>query len=556
MPAATSATNVLDRLVQRAERLYSLPAVALEVLELTSSPRVDVRALKSCVEHDPALTSRILRVVNSSLFGLNRKVGDLGQAVALIGGKPLRLLVLGFSLPKELLSNVEAEVLHFYWGHAIVKAVAAREIMERLYRQPGDEAFLAGLLQDLGILVLAQDLGETYCQFLEQVIQGGEDLGAIELETLGFDHRVLSARLLASWSLPELIVQAVGCNDEPTEIAKRPQPVRTLCQALLLAEWLTAITRENRIGLLPQLNRLGAEFCGLSAEHLQQLVTVLDEKVPQLSEILSVPVQNPAGFVRLLADAQEKLAGLSMEMSLEQRAAHASSDQRVELDLNPSPSRAQDVASNGGACGRRPMPPPNARSHELWLTPSSASRANIGAANEGAKRRAAGIPNTELDIDLLGLTARVEAAVGECRRRRCPLSLLLIEADPHQKLLVRNGPEPTQRFIDLLGELLQAMGDGHAKAYRVGEARFAYILENCDRGAGVEFARNCVHAVRSWSKRIAAQAGMPITISAGLATLTLPPKNFPAPDLIQAAERCLSGVLLSGGDSQKSIDIY
>ena len=74
MTATTTSPSMLDQLVQRAQRLYSLPAVAMQVLELTNQPTIDVQALKECIENDPALTTRILRVVNSSLFGMSRTV--------------------------------------------------------------------------------------------------------------------------------------------------------------------------------------------------------------------------------------------------------------------------------------------------------------------------------------------------------------------------------------------------------------------------------------------------------------------------------------------------
>src|SRR5687767_12344218 len=83
----------LQRFVHRAGELYTLPRVAVEVLELTSEKVVDARKLKQCIEYDPALTAKLLRVVNSSLFGLSREVADLNQALAMLGTKPLKLLV-------------------------------------------------------------------------------------------------------------------------------------------------------------------------------------------------------------------------------------------------------------------------------------------------------------------------------------------------------------------------------------------------------------------------------------------------------------------------------
>ena len=121
----------------------------MEVLELTRNPPVDPHALKACSENDPALTTKLLRVVNSSLFGLSREVSDLNQALALLGTKPLKLLVLGFSLPPGLFAGIHGEVLQHYWRHTLTKAVAGREISEQIWNQPGDDAFIVGLLQDL-----------------------------------------------------------------------------------------------------------------------------------------------------------------------------------------------------------------------------------------------------------------------------------------------------------------------------------------------------------------------------------------------------------------------
>src|SRR5690606_1118285 len=126
-----AAADSLQQLVACSRELYTLPRVAMEVLELTDRPNVDIPALRKCVEHDPALTTKVLRVVNSSLFGLPRQVTDLNHALTLLGVKPLKMLVLGFSLPPDLFAGLQAEVLQQYWRRSIIKAVAAREIARR-----------------------------------------------------------------------------------------------------------------------------------------------------------------------------------------------------------------------------------------------------------------------------------------------------------------------------------------------------------------------------------------------------------------------------------------
>ncbi len=127
----TETESVLDQLSVRSAQLYSLPGVAMQVLQLTRDPHVDTRALKECIENDPAIASRVLRVVNSSLFGLSREVSDLGQAIPMLGIKPLKLLVLGFSLPSGLFLDVESKTLMWYWKHTLTKAVAGRVLSQR-----------------------------------------------------------------------------------------------------------------------------------------------------------------------------------------------------------------------------------------------------------------------------------------------------------------------------------------------------------------------------------------------------------------------------------------
>ncbi|MEX0611237.1 MAG: HDOD domain-containing protein [Pirellulales bacterium] len=166
----SEAPSQLEQIVSRASTLYSRPTVAMELVRLAEQERVDAKALKECVSQDPALACKILRVVNSSLFGLNRPVADLSQAIGLLGIKPLKMLALGFSLPDALFAEVAARELQWYWTSTLTRAVEARLLAEQLWHQPGDEAFTAGLLQDIGILVLLRELGEPYARFLTGVI--------------------------------------------------------------------------------------------------------------------------------------------------------------------------------------------------------------------------------------------------------------------------------------------------------------------------------------------------------------------------------------------------
>ena len=305
MPS-TTAPNIIDQLVKRAQRLYSLPAVAMKVVDLTSQPLIDTTALRECIEKDPALTVRLLRVVNSSLFGLSGEVDNLSQAITLLGTKPLKLLVLGFSLPDGMLSGLEADVLGRYWRHALIKAVAARQISEQFLGAPGDDAFLAGLLQEIGILALIQDLGEPYVQFLEGVTREGADIASLEMSTLGFDHAILSARLLAHWGLPQSLVDAVASPHDELKILEMPEPARLVPQALHLAERIARFLASGRPELLDEILNAGRLYCELTMDQMKTLITLLQEQVNQLAEILSLTLPGETDYASVLALAHEQ----------------------------------------------------------------------------------------------------------------------------------------------------------------------------------------------------------------------------------------------------------
>src|SRR5436189_2483040 len=260
----TQTVGLIQQFVERTGQLYSLPAAAAEILRLTSEPTIDPRALKECLESDPALAARILRVVNSSLFGPTRQVSDLNQALTLLGIRPLKMLVLGFSLPKDLFAGLEAEALAHYWRQTLVKAIAARELSEHFWRIPGDEPFLAGLVQDIGVLALIQQLGRPYQGLLSHVQTHGGSLLEREMDTLGFDHLVLSARLLAHWGLPPALCAAISVPPVKERIEELTGSERTLPRMLHLAELVARVIDQPYGGALRELLDVGDRYCGLT----------------------------------------------------------------------------------------------------------------------------------------------------------------------------------------------------------------------------------------------------------------------------------------------------
>lgn len=530
MAAATGTETVglVQQFVERTGQLYSLPAAAAEILRLTSEPIIDPQAIKKCLESDPALTARILRVVNSSLFGPSRQVTDLNQALTLLGIRPLKMLVLGFSLPKELFTGLEAEVLARYWRETLVKAVAAREFSERLWQIPGDEPFLAGLVQNIGILALIQQLGPTYQSLLTHVRAHGVPLLQYELDTLGFDHLVLSSRLLSYWGLPAGLCAAISVPPDENRIAELNKSEQTLPRILHLSHLMAVLIDQPYGSALSELLAVGSQYCGLTYEKLQPVVVAVQAKVSELAKVLTLQLPDGLSYVDLLLEAHERLANESMASAAPKHSASPEADLlKLTSDLREELSQA--------------VQRPGAR-------PAQEAKAIVRTDGPTAP------PTSPNDFFDPSLESQAAAAIQRSRQFRRPLTLAFVEIDAFADLLVQAGPSGSRdAVLNLCDALCDSTGD-RSEPLIVSDSRLAILWEDCSRSEGVQRAREILAQLPAWSRQ-RFRLRSDLAISIGLAALESAPKNYPVRQLIDAACRCLSSAQLSGGNTVKSIEV-
>lgn len=139
--------------------LPSLPAVAVRVIELTSDKNVKVQELAKTIGHDQGLSTKILRTVNSSFYGVRTRVATIDKAIVMLGLAPVKVLALGFSLVSSVGEDESGFDYVSYWRRGLYTAVAAKLIAEAAEAGSADECFLGGLLQDVGMVALHRTLG-------------------------------------------------------------------------------------------------------------------------------------------------------------------------------------------------------------------------------------------------------------------------------------------------------------------------------------------------------------------------------------------------------------
>ena len=206
---------MLDSLIQRAAEMHSASGVARTILGLIQDDDFTVSELGRCIEKDPALAMRVLASVNSAKYGVDRRVSSIQQAVAMLGRRKLRTIVLTFSVIDRLTKGIEARVYTDYWKRSLTTALVANSLA-RLKRIDADDAYTTGLLADVGILLLAQFESDQYLDIFDQNPHGPQLIEA-EQKAFGFDHAELGARLLETWQFPQDMAMAVGAHHDRDE---------------------------------------------------------------------------------------------------------------------------------------------------------------------------------------------------------------------------------------------------------------------------------------------------------------------------------------------------
>jgi len=200
--------KAIQPMLERTVSLQSSPTVARKIMSLTKTADFDMREVVNCLEHDPALAAKILRVVNSSYYGLSHQVASIKRAATIIGQRSLRMFAVTFALVDTLAKGPAKELFADYWLRASLMASAASRIVQLHDRKQFDDAYTAGLLSDVGLLALAQSAGESYIELFRSCSHADE-LSAAEEQQFGFTHAEIGAQLLRNWELPPGLVEAV-----------------------------------------------------------------------------------------------------------------------------------------------------------------------------------------------------------------------------------------------------------------------------------------------------------------------------------------------------------
>ncbi|GAB6039549.1 HDOD domain-containing protein [Endothiovibrio diazotrophicus] len=284
-------TTPVELLVQGVGELVSLPEVFIRVNQAVDDPRGSAAQVGEIIAQDPGLTARLLRLANSPLYALTATVDTVARAVTVLGTQQIRALVLATSvtdtfegLPNELVS------MKNFWNHSLLCALCARALSRQARKGQPEVMFTAGLLHDIGELVIFSRLPELARKVLLLTLDSPEELAIHQAEqrVLGFDHGDVGGELAHLWQLPPILEECIR-HHHAVERAEAFQAETALVHIANIAAQMAELKTLDP-EQAPPISAAAWKLSGLDRAAVETAVTEAMEGIDEASKLFS-----PAG---------------------------------------------------------------------------------------------------------------------------------------------------------------------------------------------------------------------------------------------------------------------
>ncbi|KHA80020.1 HDOD domain-containing protein [Janthinobacterium lividum] len=271
-----------EHIIRQIQELPSLPVVVLELLSSMDQDDTDVHVLAQKIELDQALAAKTLRIANSSFYGMQSKVTSIPQAVSVLGFHSIRTVVTACALTGSFAPVSGGFDFQAFWRHSLATAIAARLLAPHLRVNP-ETAFTAGLLHDLGTLVLVTRFPAEHALVRSYRQAHDCQMADAELAVIGIDHAQVGSALAAYWKFPEAIQQAVADHHAIDRLEAGGLPLAVhLANAVALALDLAGVDD----ALVPPLSPAGWRSVALDEQAWLALLRQTEHTFDEMSRIM------------------------------------------------------------------------------------------------------------------------------------------------------------------------------------------------------------------------------------------------------------------------------
>jgi HD-like signal output (HDOD) protein len=218
--AGADAKSLVRDAIRKVQMIATLPEVTTQIIKTVEDPRSTASQLHRIVSHDPALVTRILKVVNSAFYGLPGQIASVERAIVLLGLNAIKNIAVAASLGQMFrgVKLTETYTAKDLWTHCIAVGVMCRALAKELKLPFADEAFLSGIIHDIGFLLNMQTAPEKLRQVCKLASQSPIDFCKAEREIIGVDHQQLGQGLCEHWRFPKICQAVAGHHHTPEDL--------------------------------------------------------------------------------------------------------------------------------------------------------------------------------------------------------------------------------------------------------------------------------------------------------------------------------------------------
>lgn len=488
----------LEKRLIQCRTLPSPPRICEQILGLARQPELELSDLAGIIARDPGLAARVLRIANSSFYARRRKASNLRDALVVLGVNAAISLALGFSMVRSFSEGRGGtERYTRFWSRSLLAAHAAQEMGRRLRMVAPEDAFLAALVQDIGILAMDQALGDDYGSLMPADGRIEHDaLVAAERGRFGADHAEVGVWLLDRWDLPESLQAAVAASHR-SEPLPGDDPGALLGNCIAVSGCVADLWRaSDPPGAIAEARIKASAWLGLSPESLGGVVETVSAQIPEAATLYGIAILDEPTRAAILEEAGELLLLHSL---------------RTAAEARESLQRAQ------------------------WL------EAHARAIEEQARRDALTGAFNRRHLDVL-----LESEFANACEHGWPLSLVFVDLDHFKRVNDTYGHQVGDQVLASVAQLLDASVRQGDIVARYGGEEFVLLLPATGRDAAACMAQRLIEQIAAVAHTQVADQPIRMTASAGLATHT-GSSPFPNPEaLVRDADVALYRAKVGG----------
>lgn len=267
----------LKKVIDKIQKLPTLPLVVQNIMRMVENPRTTAKDINRVISTDPALASKVLRLVNSAFYGFPRRISTVTDAIIILGFNTVRSLALSASI----FDVFRGESLFFdrnaFWQHSVAVGVCGQLLAKRLRYAKAEEVMIAGILHDIGKIALDQFAHEEFNNVFGYVREKEVSFLAAERAVLGCDHGIIGKWMANQWNFPPSLLEPIAYHHTP----QKSQEVMSITAMIHLSD---IIVKSQNIGfsgdsIVPKLDNRTWNELGLNKSDVQKVIDELQNEV-------------------------------------------------------------------------------------------------------------------------------------------------------------------------------------------------------------------------------------------------------------------------------------